>query len=161
MASSEPVQVSSFPLPPTQYFNLYTDENIKKNRALKPPALPGDTYSMFGNTFDTTEAIIRPLESQGIKRLYPQHFDRKKELKKLNHSLLANFLDLIDLLINSPDSPRRTEKIDDLTLLFVHIHHLLNEYRPHQARETLRVMLDLQKRQRLETVKRFLKIFLL
>jgi mediator of RNA polymerase II transcription subunit 7 len=171
---ANPEQVSSFPLPPTQYFNAYTDENIKKNRAPKPPPCPGETYQvnflishfalclinyllvqMFGNVFDTTEAIIRPLESQGIKRLYPQHFDRKKELKKLNHSLLANFLDLIDLLINSPDSPRRTEKIDDLTLLFVHIHHLLNEYRPHQARETLRVMLDLQKRQRLETVKRF------
>lgn len=45
-------------------------------------------------------------------------------------------------------------QIDDLTLLFVHIHHLLNEYRPHQARETLRVLMDLQKRQRLETAKR-------
>lgn len=46
-------------------------------------------------------------------------------------------------------------QIDDLTLLFVHIHHLLNEYRPHQARETLRVLMDLQKRQRLETAKRY------
>lgn len=109
---------------------------------------------MFGNTFNNDDSIIRPLESQGIKRLYPQHFERKKELKKLNHSLLVNFLDLIDLLINSPDSHRRAEKIDDLTLLFVHIHHLLNEFRPHQARETLRVMMDLQKRQRLETAKR-------
>lgn len=110
---------------------------------------------MFGNTFNNDDNIIRPLESQGIKRLYPQHFERQKELKKLNHSLLVNFLDLIDLLINSPDSHRRAEKIDDLTLLFVHIHHLLNEFRPHQARETLRVMMDLQKRQRLETAKRF------
>lgn len=66
-----------------------------------------------------------------------------------------NFLDLIDVLINAPESPRRTEKIDDLTLLFVHIHHLLNEYRPHQARESLRVILELQKRQRVETAKRF------
>lgn len=68
--------------------------------------------------------------------------------------MLVNFLDLIDILVMSPESPRRTEKIDDLTLLFVHIHHLLNEYRPHQARETLRVMLELQKRQRIETSKR-------
>lgn len=83
------------------------------------------------------------------------HFDRKRELKKLNHSVLVNFLDLIDILVMSPESPRRTEKIDDLTLLFVHIHHLLNEYRPHQARETLRVMLELQKRQRVETSRRW------
>lgn len=79
------------------------------------------------NNFSNDDTIIRPLESQQIKRLYPQHFDRKKELKKLNHSLLVNFLDLIDILIQAPESPRRTEKIDDLTLLFVHIHHLLNE----------------------------------
>lgn len=109
---------------------------------------------VFSNNFSNDDTIIRPLESQQIRRLYPQHFDRKKELKKLNHSLLVNFLDLIDILINAPESSRRTEKIDDLTLLFVHIHHLLNEYRPHQARETLRVILELQKRQRVETAKR-------
>ncbi|CAO1425718.1 unnamed protein product [Diamesa serratosioi] len=155
MAAAEPSQViSSLPLPPVQYINLYSNENVSKNRAPKPPT-PFSEYSMFGNSFNNEDSIIRPLESQGIKRLYPQHFDRKKELKKLNHSLLVNFLDLIDLLILSPDSPKRTEKIDDLTLLFVHIHHLLNEYRPHQARETLRVLMDLQKRQRLETAKRF------
>lgn len=112
---------------------------------------------MFGNTFNNDDTIIRPLEAQGIKRLYPQHFDRKKELKKLNHSLLVNFLDLIDLLVYYPESSRRTEKIEDLNLLFVHIHHLLNEFRPHQARETLRVMLEMQKRQRIETALRFQK----
>jgi mediator of RNA polymerase II transcription subunit 7 len=109
---------------------------------------------LFSNTFTNDDIIIRPLESQSIRRLYPQHFDRKKELKKLNHSLLVNFLDLLDMLINAPESQRRVEKIDDLTVLFLHIHHLLNEYRPHQARETLRVMLDLQRRQRMETAKR-------
>lgn len=75
----------------------------------------------------------------------------------MNHSILVNFLDLIELLIKFPDSPRRGEKIDDLTQLFVHIHHLINEFRPHQARETLRVMMELQKRQRLETAQRFQK----
>lgn len=78
-------------------------------------------------------------------------------MKKLNHSLLANFLDLLDLLVHSPDSPKRAEKVEDLSLLFIHIHHLLNEFRPHQARETLRVMMELQKRQRIETANRFQK----
>lgn len=75
----------------------------------------------------------------------------------MNHSILVNFLDLIELLVKFPDSPRRAEKIDDLTQLFVHIHHLINEFRPHQARETLRVMMELQKRQRHETATRFQK----
>lgn len=157
MASSDTAQVSSLPLPPLQYINQYTDENIRRGRAPRPPPIIHDTYSMFGNTFNADDTIIRPLESQGIKRLYPQHFERRRELRKLNHSLLVNFLDLLDLLVQCPDSPRRSEKVEDLTLLFIHIHHLVNEFRPHQARETLRVMMELQKRQRVETAQRFQK----
>ncbi|KAG7207833.1 hypothetical protein KM043_009434 [Ampulex compressa] len=130
---------------------------LRQSRAPRPPPPIHDTYSMFGNVFNADDTIIRPLEAQGIKRLYPQHFDRRRELKKLNHSLLVNFLDLIDLLVQCPDSPRRAEKVEDLSLLFIHIHHLLNEFRPHQARETLRVMMELQRRQRLETAVRFQK----
>ena len=110
---------------------------------------------MFGVTFHADDQIIRPLENQGLRRLYPHNYDHKRELKKLNYSILVNFLDLLDVLIKSPDSQRRLEKIDDLTLLFIHMHHLINEFRPHQARETLRVMLDVQKRQRLDTIERF------
>jgi hypothetical protein len=58
------VTVSSLPLPPVQYINLYTDENIKRGRAPKPPPPIHDTYKMFGNTYSTDDAIIRPLESQ-------------------------------------------------------------------------------------------------
>ncbi|KAJ8676375.1 hypothetical protein QAD02_012162 [Eretmocerus hayati] len=157
MAASDTIQVSSLPLPPVQYINLYTDENVRRSRAPKPPPPIHDNYSMFGNVFNADDTIIRPLEAQGIKRLYPQHFDRRRELKKLNHSLLVNFLDLIDLLVLCPDSPKRAEKVEDLSLLFIHIHHLLNEFRPHQARETLRVMMELQRRQRIETALRFQK----
>ncbi|KAI9576927.1 mediator of RNA polymerase II transcription subunit 7 [Glossina fuscipes] len=149
-------QVMSLPLPPTQYINLFSEENVRRNKAPRPPPPIQDSYSMFGIQYNNEE-MIRSLESQNIKRLIPIHFDRRKELKKLNHSLFVNFLDLIDLLIQYPDSPRRTEKIDDLSLLFVHMHHLLNEFRPHQARETLRVMMEMQKRQRVETIKRFKK----
>jgi len=112
---------------------------------------------MFGVQFRADDQIIRPLESQNLTRLYPQNYDHKRELKKLNYSILVNFLDLLDVLIRAPDSQRRLDKIDDLTLLFIHMHHLINEFRPHQARETLRVMLEKQKRERLETVDRFKK----
>ena len=93
---------------------------------------------------------------QGFKRLYSaKDIDRKKELRKLNHSVLVNFLDLIDILIKTPESPKREEKIEDINLLFIHMHHLINEFRPHQARETLRVMLMVQKRKRTQFTAKF------
>ena len=94
--------------------------------------------------------------SQGFKRLYSaKDIDRKKELRKLNHSVLVNFLDLIDILIKCPESPKRDEKIEDINLLFIHMHHLINEFRPHQARETLRVMLMVQRRKRTQFTSKF------
>lgn len=153
----EPQQVSALPPPPMQYIKEYTDENIRKGLAPKPPPPIRDNYMMFGNQFQCDDLIIRPLESQGIERLHPMQFDHKRELKKLNMSILVNFLDLLDILIKSPGSIKREEKLEDIKLLFVHMHHLINEYRPHQARETLRVMMEVQKRQRLETAERFQK----
>lgn len=108
-------------------------------------------------SFSPGHFLPKPSWLQGIKRLYPHNFDRRRELRKLNHSLLVNFLDLLDLLVRCPESGRRAEKVEDLSLLFIHIHHLLNEFRPHQARETLRVMMELQKRQRHEISQRFQK----
>ncbi|KAL8573397.1 hypothetical protein ACOMHN_032412 [Nucella lapillus] len=140
---------SAFPQPPMNYINQYTDENIKRGRAPPPPPPPlQDKYQIFGQTFTADDAIIRPLEASGVRRLYPQAYDHKRELKKLNHSILINFLDLIDILIRAPDSLKRVEKLEDLNLLFINMHHLINEYRPHQARETLRVMMEEQKKQR-------------
>ncbi|XP_023384397.1 mediator of RNA polymerase II transcription subunit 7 isoform X1 [Pteropus medius] len=153
----EPQQVSALPPPPMQYIKEYTDENIQEGLAPRPPPPIKDSYMMFGNQFQCDDLIIRPLESQGIERLHPMQFDHKKELRKLNMSILINFLDLLDILIRSPGSIKREEKLEDLKLLFVHVHHLINEYRPHQARETLRVMMEVQKRQRLETAERFQK----
>lgn len=64
MASSETSQVSSLPLPPAQYISQYTDENVRRGRIPRPPPPIHDTYSMFGNSFNADDAIIRPLENQ-------------------------------------------------------------------------------------------------
>jgi len=159
--------VSTLPLPPTQYIAMFTDENMKRGKIPQPPPVIRDAYSIFSVRHHPSDPIIQPLESQGIKRLYPQNVDHKKELKKMNHSLLANFLDLLDVMVKNPGGPKhpgspppgvgslREEKIEDIQLLFFHMHHLINEFRPHQARETLRVMMELQKRQRYEVGERF------
>ncbi|UYV61125.1 MED7 [Cordylochernes scorpioides] len=156
-APPPPATISSLPMPPVQFINLYTEENMAKGLAPPPPRPIQDSYTMFGNQFHADDVIIRPLELQGIRRLYPQNYDHKKELKKLNHSILVNYLDMLDILIRCPDTTKREEKKEDLNLLYIHIHHLINEFRPHQARETLRVMMEIQKRQKVETRERFQK----
>ncbi|XP_033632231.1 mediator of RNA polymerase II transcription subunit 7-like [Asterias rubens] len=153
MAESQ--NVSALPMPPVQYINNYTDERVKNGSAPAPPTQVRDNYNMFGAAFTPNDVIIRSLESQNLRRLHPKVFDHRKELKKINHSILFNFIDLLDVMVAAPGSKKREEKIDDIKLLFIHMHHLINEFRPHQARETLRVMMEVQKRQRLETAERF------
>lgn len=68
--SSDTAQVSSLPLPPMQYINFYTDDNVRRNRAPLPPRPIHDTYSMFGNTFNADDTIIRSLESQVRIKLF-------------------------------------------------------------------------------------------
>lgn len=44
--------VCPFPLPPTQYYKLYTDENVEKNTAPEPPPPVDGAYTMFGASFE-------------------------------------------------------------------------------------------------------------
>lgn len=46
-----------------------------------------------------------------------------------------------------PDNPERREKIETIRMLFINMHHLINEYRPVQARDTLRHMMVKQNRE--------------
>eukprot|EP00731_Ephydatia_muelleri_P029355 Em0020g999a len=144
----EEQSVSSFPNPPALFYKRYTDENVQSGLAPQPPPPVKGSYHAFGNPFDSQDSIIRSLEEQGLQRLYPQKYDRKTELKKLNRSILICFLELLDILIENPASPDRNQKIQDISVLFINMHHLINEYRPHQAEETLRVIMERQKKQR-------------
>jgi len=160
MASSVPAGPDdpqlSFPLPPTFYYKHYSDENVKKGCVPPPPKVVTGEYTLFGHQFKTDDDVIQPLESQGIKRLYSteENFDHIVEMKKLNHSILVNYMELLDVMIDAPHSAERQKKIEDIKILFINLHHLINEFRPHQARETLRIMLHRQKQSRLETAER-------
>jgi len=117
--------------------------------------------------------VVRSLKEQNIEQLYPSPstspanqtsgtkevasewtLDRAVYLKKMARSILLNFLELVGVLSVDPSQYR--QKVDDLTTLFINSHHLINEYRPHQARETLIMMMEEQlarKRKEIEEVR--------
>ncbi|KAI9765422.1 MAG: Mediator of RNA polymerase II transcription subunit 7 [Geoglossum simile] len=128
-------------------------------RCLIPPIPPEDgRYWSFGDRYNITDRLPS-LEDQGIRQIYPSQprppalndidgtqsewtQDRAVILRRMAESLLLNFLELVGVLAISPSEFSR--KIDDLRVIFINAHHLLNEYRPHQARETLILMMEEQ-----------------
>ncbi|KAI9873789.1 MAG: Mediator of RNA polymerase II transcription subunit 7 [Pleopsidium flavum] len=126
-------------------------------RFLIPPEPPSlGIYKSFGDQYNIND-ILPTLASQSIPQLYPTRpstptttstqasewtFDHAHHLRTLSKSLLLNFLELIGTLSINPEQYGR--KIEDLRTVFVNMHHLINEYRPHQARETLIGMMEEQ-----------------
>ncbi len=78
--------------------------------------------------------------------------ERAFYLKKTIRSMLLNFLELIAIL--SQDPSQAQSKIQDMTVLFLNAHHMINEYRPHQARETLILMMEEQVEKKLAEIQR-------
>lgn len=50
----EELGVSPFPHPPKIFYKLYTDENVKGDKAPPPPQPAKGKYSMFGANFDVS-----------------------------------------------------------------------------------------------------------
>lgn len=65
-----------------------------------------------------------------------------QDIITLTRAILLNFLSLIQLL--AADPTQADAKVADLQNLFYNVHHLINLYRPHQARESLIAMLEEQ-----------------
>lgn len=140
-------------------------------RFLQPPEPPAEgVYRSFGDVFNVSylwwpwlalslilimllklNEGLPSLAEQGIDQLYTppgtpsasgsgSHSDRALILKRIAKSLLLNFLELMGIMSINPE--QYAEKIQDLRTLFINFHHLLNEYRPHQARESLIMMME-------------------
>ncbi|KAJ3404801.1 Mediator of RNA polymerase II transcription subunit 7 [Chytriomyces hyalinus] len=56
-------------------------------------------------------------------------------------------MELLQILVKDPEE--HTRKIEHIRLLFININYLLNEYRPHQARDTLKLLMQLQIQRRI------------
>ncbi|KDO26868.1 hypothetical protein SPRG_08157 [Saprolegnia parasitica CBS 223.65] len=147
--SDEVELVATFPAPPA-FMSLYAEG---PEMGPPPPAPLKPTYHSFGTAYATEDAVPDLL---GDRKLYATGSNVKTEMKRMNKSLIFTFLELVEVLIANPPSssphayPSSSEKIDDIELLFLNLHNLINAYRPHQARETLIDMLKQQIEERKE-----------
>lgn len=125
---------------------------------LVPPEPPSEgKYSSYGSLWSVEEELVN-LEDAGIPIIYDQGKQNEKDqntnsissettasnisdgtkiyqLKKLKNSLLIQFLQLLACL--STDPAKFTQYTTNIRNLLINMHHLLNEYRPHQSREML------------------------
>ncbi|KAF6149793.1 hypothetical protein GIB67_017526 [Kingdonia uniflora] len=108
-----------------------------------------------------TDDVLPSLEDQGVRQLYPKgpNVDFKKELRSLNRELQLHILELADVLVERPSQYAR--RVEDISLIFKNLHHLLNSLRPHQARATLIHILEQQiqrRKQAVEDIKRYYSV---
>jgi mediator of RNA polymerase II transcription subunit 7 len=83
--------------------------------------------------------------------------DRQHYLLRFMRSILVNYVELLGILVNDPTSEERDKKLGDILNIVANAHALVNEYRPHQARETLMHMMEDQlerKRAEIEGVRK-------
>lgn len=167
---------SVFPAPP-KYYKYFTKENLEELEKYKddddnikeddlpqslshliPPKPPVDTqYRSFGNVWHPNQSDLQSLEDAGIDQLYSpitNSSDRIWELRKLLKSLLVNYLELTGIMSISPE--KFPNKVEDIRVILINMHHLLNEYRPHQSRESLALLMEEQiaeKRKQIDLLK--------
>ncbi|KAF3042729.1 Mediator of RNA polymerase II transcription subunit 7 [Didymella heteroderae] len=84
------------------------------------------------------------------------NIDRQAYLNRFNRSLIIEYIKLLGIIAVSPTDPGKNEVLKHILNLVCNMHGLINEYRPHQARETLIRIMEEQvarKKREIEGVK--------
>lgn len=163
-------QSTTFPAPPP-FFQHFTQQNVDLHKAreisqeaegdvspsrsartdaeraldyLVPPEPPHDgTWRAFD-----VEHSLKPaeptLQDAGIEQLFPDHpavkLAPQAYLLSMARSLLTTFLSTTAILAKNPTL--YPKQVDDLRTITINMHFLINQYRPHQARETLITLME-------------------
>lgn len=114
-------------------------------RYLVPPAPPAeDHYRTFGAAINL-HAPDASLGDANIEQLYPADpaatLHPQPHLIALSRSLLTTFLSLVGIMSQDPTGFYE-ERVQSLQTIMFNIHDLINRYRPHQARESLALMME-------------------
>jgi len=149
-----------FPAPPP-FWKHFTAANVERLKELEatgapissqlplelailrpppPPAPAANEYFTFNSANSLSpDPVLPPVE----ELLFDPHNPNLRHavlLSKITKSLLLNFLELTTVLGNDPTEWE--EKMADIRKLTLNGHVAINMYRPHQARENVREMLQ-------------------
>ena len=78
--------------------------------------------------------------------------DRQNYLFRFLRSILMSYISLLGTVAANPTSEQKDQKLKDIMTLVANMHALINEYRPHQARQTLIAKMEEQVRKKREEV---------
>lgn len=145
---------AAFPAPPP-FYKAFTSANLAHLSSLQqsnpsltiedlppelenllppPPPPPSTSYRIFGEIHQSpAPPTIDPP---------PKEPPNPHRLLQTTRQLLLTFLSLTNALVVDPDT--WAPKWDEMRALFSEAHAIVNEYRPHQARETLIHMMEEQ-----------------
>ncbi|KAK4048504.1 hypothetical protein OIV83_004672 [Microbotryomycetes sp. JL201] len=141
-----------------------TDARVLRRRDLDPPDVDEivrhGSYSVFGETWPVEEQLPS-LAHMGVREMFDKGQDRSQSLSTLLRAMLVTYTQLVSSLLQPPPSLEATEQymaqnqgqepqtdserlVEHIRLISVNMHHLVNELRPVQARETLKSMMRQQ-----------------
>ncbi|KAF2624514.1 hypothetical protein BU25DRAFT_154801 [Macroventuria anomochaeta] len=72
------------------------------------------------------------------------NIDRQQYLNRFNRSIIIEYISLLGIVAKNPTSEHKDRKLKHILTLVCNMHALINEYRPHQARETLITIMEEQ-----------------
>ncbi|KAJ4371758.1 Mediator of RNA polymerase II transcription subunit 7 [Didymella sp. IMI 355093] len=176
MADEEQKPLQPFPDPPP-FFKHFTAENLKRLQDIGDSAsddvAPSNKDANAGSKLSTEQILALPTE---LRYLIPPHHlptkspstssakqqrapappNRQAYLNRFNRSLIIEYIKLLGIVAINPTSPGKNEVLKHILNLVCNMHGLINEYRPHQARETLIRIMEEQvarKKREIEGVK--------
>lgn len=79
-----------------------------------------------------TQTSSQPDSSSTVATL-----DRQNYLLRFIRSIMLSYITLLGVMASDATSPLKDEKLRDILNMVANMHSLINEYRPHQARESL------------------------
>ncbi|EOA88145.1 uncharacterized protein SETTUDRAFT_168566 [Exserohilum turcica Et28A] len=91
---------------------------------------------LYPSSGDNNSATTSATQQQTITT-NAASIDHQNYLFRFLRSILLSYISLLGIMAADPTSEQKDQKLKDMMTMVANMHALINEYRPHQARQTL------------------------